>query len=45
MVMRALTEIKRWDDAMEVMGEMKASGLTPDVDSITSLFVKDHFPL
>jgi pentatricopeptide repeat protein len=45
MVMRALTDIKRWDEAMEVMGEMRACGLTPDVDSISSLFVNDRFPL
>ena len=45
MVMRALTDIKRWDEAMEVMGEMRACGLQPDADSISSLFVSDRFPL
>ena len=38
MMMRSLTSIKEWDQAMSVMSEMREQGLQPDADSISSLF-------
>ena len=38
MMMKSLTIIKEWDQAMSVMSEMRAQGLQPDADSISSLF-------
>jgi pentatricopeptide repeat protein len=38
MMMKSLTSIKEWDQAMSVMSEMRAQGLHPDADSLSSLF-------